>query len=196
MSDHQLIETRVCIDGPDTYPAFIDPTNLGVAPHFTLDTVRQLAAKTQADAAKHDPRGAETVHVIQTAPNRKGESGTVVLHIRWWLEADGDPELAVLVVAPTGHGLYQVGADGEWAWSIAWWWCACGKDNEWHATQCAGCHLTRTDQRDEPAPCDCGCNLELGAYGEYDTTSSASRQHFIDTGRFLRWSESDAQPSL
>ncbi|MGW4731810.1 hypothetical protein ACWEQC_22050 [Streptomyces shenzhenensis] len=183
-----LIATRVCIDGPDTYPAFIDPTETfgsRVVPYFTLDTVRQLAHDTQAGAAKHDPRGAAAIHIVETTPDRNGEPGRVVLHIDWWQEANVGPEDAVLVVAPNEHGLYPIGRE-NWHWSVAWWRCACGTANEWHVSQCSGCHLTRTAQPDKPTPCDCGCNPELGAYGEYDTTSSASRQHFVDTGRFLR----------
>ncbi|WP_372412623.1 hypothetical protein [Streptomyces luteireticuli] len=35
-------------------------------------------------------------------------------------------------------------------------------------------------------PCTCGCDIAFGDYGDYDTESPASRQHFVDTGRFLR----------
>ncbi|MFE6272252.1 hypothetical protein ACFVQ9_26065 [Streptomyces goshikiensis] len=35
-------------------------------------------------------------------------------------------------------------------------------------------------------PCTCGCDTSTGSYGDYDTESSVSRQHRIDTGRFLR----------
>lgn len=64
--------TRVCVDGPATYPAFVvKHARYGqrVTPYFTLDTVRQLADDTQKAAAQYDPHSAETIHVLDTAPD-------------------------------------------------------------------------------------------------------------------------------
>lgn len=72
----------------------------------------------------------------------------------------------------------------EWSEPLSWQ-CACGYDNR-ATEECSGCHLTRAGQGEKMQPCTCGCDPTPGHYGSYDTESSASRQHFIDTGRFLR----------
>ncbi|MER0476961.1 hypothetical protein ABR737_01080 [Streptomyces sp. Edi2] len=64
------------------------------------------------------------------------------------------------------------------------WVCACAFENP--GVDCGGCHLTRAGQGECMPPCTCGCDTAFGRYGDYDTESSVSRQHFIDTGRFLR----------
>lgn len=69
------------------------------------------------------------------------------------------------------------------------WTCACAALNPGDSEDCRGCHLTRSGQGSPMPPCTCGCNPAPGRYGEFDTESSASRQHFIDTGRFLRHGE-------
>ena len=69
------------------------------------------------------------------------------------------------------------------------WACACAMQNPGDREDCRGCHLTRAGQGEPMPPCTCGCDPSPGRYGEYDTESSASRQHFIDTGRFLRYGE-------
>ncbi|MEU4080377.1 hypothetical protein [Streptomyces venezuelae] len=66
------------------------------------------------------------------------------------------------------------------------WTCACAFENSGAGEQCGGCHLTRSGQGEPMPPCTCGCDTSSGQFGDYDTESSASRQHFIDTGRFLR----------
>ena len=66
------------------------------------------------------------------------------------------------------------------------WVCACAFANPGHEEQCGGCHLTLAGQGEPMPPCTCGCDTSFGTYGDYDTESSVSRQHFIDTGRFLR----------
>ena len=66
------------------------------------------------------------------------------------------------------------------------WTCACAFTNTGGTEDCGGCHLTRSGQGEPMPPCACGCDPTPGQYGDYETQSSASRQHFIDTGRFLR----------
>ncbi|MEJ8640011.1 hypothetical protein [Streptomyces sp. MS2.AVA.5] len=66
------------------------------------------------------------------------------------------------------------------------WMCACAFENLAAATDCGGCHLTRAGQGEPMPPCACGCDPAPGRYGDFDTESSVSRQHFIDTCRFLR----------
>ncbi|MEU2264974.1 hypothetical protein ABZ568_00670 [Streptomyces olindensis] len=141
-----MIATRVCIDGPDTYPALIveDDRHGGrVTPYFTLDGVRQLAADTHK-YAERDPRSAETIHILETAPDAAGERGTIVLHADWVVEDQDGPADAARVVAPNEHGLYRIGPD--WHWSLAWWWCACETYNHWHEYRCSGCGMTRAEQ--------------------------------------------------
>ncbi|MER6632225.1 hypothetical protein ABT301_29095 [Streptomyces sp. NPDC000987] len=140
--------TRVCVDGLDAYPAFVaEHAQYGqrVTPYFTLDTVRQLATGTQEAAAQqHDPRSAETIHVLETAPDTAGNRGAIVLHTDWFTEVDEGPKDAVRTVVPNEHGLYPIGPD--WHWRIAWWVCGCGNDNAWHDDQCSACGLTRAEQ--------------------------------------------------
>ncbi|MCY0924480.1 hypothetical protein OS965_41495 [Streptomyces sp. H27-G5] len=66
------------------------------------------------------------------------------------------------------------------------WVCACAFDNPGSQESRGGCHLTRAGQGEPMPPCACGCDPSQGDYGDYDTESSVSRQHFIDSGRFLR----------
>ncbi|WP_406178034.1 hypothetical protein [Streptomyces canus] len=140
-----MIATRVCIDGPATYPAFVvKQYGRTVTPYFPLDTVRQLAADTQEFAAQHDPRSVETIHVLETAPDSAGERGTIVLHADWVIEDAEGPADAARIVAPDERGLYRIGPD--WHWSFAWWWCACETDNVWHEHRCSACGMTRAEQ--------------------------------------------------
>ncbi|MFJ7489704.1 hypothetical protein ACIQZB_00335 [Streptomyces sp. NPDC097727] len=122
-----------------------------------------------------------------------GARRTVVVHVRWqWLHEGGD--IPANVVPLSRDGLYGIGG-WEWTWHFAGWWCACGADWDWHETTCTNCDLTR-DTQPGKKPCDCGCDPEQGVTGEYDLESEASRAHLARTGRYLRWSESDAQPTL
>jgi hypothetical protein len=67
------------------------------------------------------------------------------------------------------------------------WICACAYENPGsESSHCGGCHLTRSGQGEPMPPCTCGCDTSFGDYGDYDTECCVSRQHFIDTGRFLR----------
>ncbi|MEH0579078.1 MULTISPECIES: hypothetical protein [Streptomyces] len=132
MSERCEIETRVCIDdtfGP--YDAKLDPTNLWngfLAPHFTLDTVKKMAARTTEMAEEecgytsvptvHVIEGRtdspSSVHVIDGGLDRDGHPRRIVAHVRWPL-ADQDPNQAVSIfkvqpgtevdtTEPTGEG--------------------------------------------------------------------------------------------
>ncbi|GGZ73172.1 hypothetical protein ACFOOM_01000 [Streptomyces echinoruber] len=139
--------TRVGVDGLGSYPAFVvEHARLGqlVAPHFTLDTVRQLADDTQKAAAQYDPRSAETIHVLDAAPAPDGTRRSIVLHTDWCIEVDDGPADAVRVVAPDQFGLYPVAPD--WHWRITTWSCVCGNANAWDDDQCHACTLTRAGQ--------------------------------------------------
>jgi hypothetical protein len=172
MPDRQMIETRVCIDdflGP--FDAKVDPTDLWngfVSPRFTLEVVRQLAARTQqlADECGHD--SVDTVHVIDGGTGEDGHPRAVVLRVSWQFFDEG-ARTVTAIIEPDDEGLYGVGG-WEWTWGYAVWWCACGSCQPWHEIECQG-------------------NPEQGVWGEYAVDNIESRAHWIRTGRFLRWSE-------
>lgn len=114
-----MIRARVSIEGPASYEAYLSPGvhfNGWACPSFTLDTVRQLAADTQARAAAPGGSDADTVHVIDGGMTPAGEPCVVVLLVRWVYLGDG-PEEAATVVSPNSDGLYPVGA-WEWCWYV------------------------------------------------------------------------------
>ncbi|MFF9785628.1 hypothetical protein [Streptomyces nigrescens] len=115
-------------------------------------------------------------------------------HQRFWWELRHPHTGELIHTPPTGLTRRQtrmlasgtsVGTDA----APACWTCACAMQNSGTNEDCLGCHLTRLGQGEPMPPCTCGCDTSPGQYGEYDTQSSASRQHFIDTGRFLRHGE-------
>ncbi|WP_371098427.1 hypothetical protein [Streptomyces sanglieri] len=125
----------------------------------------------------------------------RGAHRAVVIHIRWqYLDEGSDTAASIVQPNPNVEDLYGIGG-WEWTWHFAIWWCACGANWNWHETTCTTCDLTR-DTQPEKKPCDCGCDPEQGAAGEYDLESEASRAHLTSTGRYLRWSESEAQPEM
>ncbi|MGW2700862.1 hypothetical protein [Streptomyces sp. NPDC001340] len=158
-----LIETRVCID--DTFGPFdakLDPTNRWngwLSPYFTLDTVRELAARTQQMADEYGHDSVDTIHVfpvlhvVDGGTDREGEPRAVVVHIRWQYLDDG-AESAATIVQPNDEGLYGIGG-WEWTWHFATWPCPCD-NNPWHETRCEFCGLHRpevasADQTDDRA---------------------------------------------
>ncbi|WP_405526838.1 hypothetical protein OG426_30640 [Streptomyces canus] len=146
-SNARMIETRVCIDdrlGP--YDAKLVPANRwhgSVSPFFTLDVVRELAARTQEVAHEYGHDRNDTIHVIDS----QREPRALVLHIRWsYLDQDGGS--AVSIIQPNDEGLYGIGG-WEWTWNFASWQCACGSTMHWHVTDCEGCDPTRDTQPDK-----------------------------------------------
>ncbi|REE61478.1 hypothetical protein BX257_4057 [Streptomyces sp. 3212.3] len=148
------IHTRVCIDsmlGP--YDAKLDPThrwNGWLSPYFTLDTVRQLAARTQEMAEEDGFDCVDTIHVIDGDTDSDGEPRAVVVHIRWQYLGEG-AESAASIIQPNDEGLYGVGG-WEWTWHFASWTCACGTDAYWHVETCENCGAARDGQLQEQAP--------------------------------------------
>ncbi|WP_432001604.1 hypothetical protein [Streptomyces sioyaensis] len=105
------IETFVCVDDENIYPALIDRTNLWngwVSPGFKLDAVRQLAAHTEEAAEAYGHDCADQIKVIDGGPE------PVVLHIRWQYLSD-EPGSAATVVKPDEDGRYWIGG-WEWTW--------------------------------------------------------------------------------
>ncbi|MFD3455807.1 hypothetical protein ACFWVC_26965 [Streptomyces sp. NPDC058691] len=143
------IQTRVCIDdflGP--FDAKVDPTNRWngfLSPFFTLDTARQLAARTQqlADESGHD--SVDTIHVIDGG-TRAGEPRAVVVHVSWqWHEEN----TGVSIIEPNSEGLYGIGG-WSWCWDFASWVCTCGTHTDWHELQCEDCGLPRPEAAAAP----------------------------------------------
>lgn len=149
--DDCTIRTRVCIDdmlGP--YDALVDPDaqwNGRLSPHFTLDTVRELATRTQQMADEYGHDSTDTIHVIDGGADIEGEARAVVLHIRWqYLPESG----AATVVEPNEQGLYGIGG-WEWTWHFAGWTCACSSYPDWHITECPECGRLRDPQLPDTA---------------------------------------------
>lgn len=125
---------RVMVSNNGTkYPAFIDPDERDdkegyVKPYFDLDTVRELAANTQADVEEFGHGLIDTVHVIDgdedgnppalvvvvnwtdIEPKGVAQATTIVEPIRYREDddQDDDPEDA-------GEPLWPVGGF-EWCW--------------------------------------------------------------------------------
>ncbi|MEE1805958.1 hypothetical protein [Streptomyces sp. BE133] len=76
----------------------------------------------------------------------------MVLCVDWplWRGEDIGADQVTNVVEPDSERRYIIGA-WKWVWRIAWWWCACGQDNDWHVTDCESCDLTRDAQPQKSA---------------------------------------------
>ncbi|MFD8774503.1 hypothetical protein [Streptomyces sp. NPDC059916] len=104
------IETFVCVDDRNIYPALIDRENRWngwVSPGFTLDAVRRLAAHTTEMAEQYGHDCVDQITVIDGPV-------PVVLHVRWqWFTEE--PTRATNVVKPDENGRYWIGG-WEWCW--------------------------------------------------------------------------------
>lgn len=142
-----MVASRVIVDGLPPFEAYV-PDHAGPGeythPLFTLNAVRSIAAHTQELAAQRDPRSAETIHLIETAPDSTGNRGAIVLHTDWTIEGDEGPADAARTVIPDANGLYRIGPD--WHWSVTTWTCWCEMDNAWHTGRCDSCGRTRAEQ--------------------------------------------------
>ncbi|MFF5968232.1 hypothetical protein ACFY64_31815 [Streptomyces collinus] len=89
-------------------------------------------------------------------PNGKGETRTVIVHVRWQWAQESDT--ATNVIEPNRDGLYGIGG-WEWTWSCEVWWCPrCGSHANWHDTECL-CGLTRPATQLGVAAWTAGCIL-------------------------------------
>jgi hypothetical protein len=113
-----MVQVRVCANDVDIYPAWVDPTDQRdgyVKPWFDLETVRQLAANTQHDAARWGQGSIDTVHVLDGMVDRTEHA--VVMVICWmWLGGDRR-EQAVEILQPNEDGRYAVGGH-DWSWYV------------------------------------------------------------------------------
>ncbi|WP_331733956.1 hypothetical protein OHU34_46200 (plasmid) [Streptomyces sp. NBC_00080] len=139
-----MIDSRVWIDtsfGP--FPAKVDPAdrwNNSLRPRFTLDTVREVAARTQEMAEVCGYESVDTAHVID-GDTLRGGPRAVVLFVTW-RHYDANPEEVTHVITPDEEGLYTIGA-GCWAWGFVPWKCVCGFRMDWHVARCPACRAPR-----------------------------------------------------
>jgi hypothetical protein len=127
-----LTATRVLIPGVtgpyDTYVDLADHWNGYARPLFPLDTVRRIAADTQAEAARHGHGSVDTVHVLEGGGNCAGHDDSAdraeyaVVLVICWMHLDGDKrEQATEVLQPNEDGRYAIGG-------FEWWWYALSDD--------------------------------------------------------------------
>ncbi|MEU2462100.1 hypothetical protein ABZ604_31525 [Streptomyces sp. NPDC012473] len=111
----KTIDTWVSLGG-EIYAARIDPTNRyrgTVAPLFTLDTVRKLAADLLQDTDRPGNRNGDTIHVIEGGVNDDGTQKAVIAHIQWMYLDEGATSTSFLHA--NEDGLFPVG-DWDWSW--------------------------------------------------------------------------------
>ncbi|MGJ3558917.1 hypothetical protein ACR6C2_08025 [Streptomyces sp. INA 01156] len=110
-----LVEVMVCANDRDRYPALVDPDDQRdgfVKPWFSLETVRRIAADTQAEAARYGHGSTDTVHVIDGTVEQTGHA--VVLVVSWMYLGSEWREDAAEVLQPKA-GRYAVGGH-DWQW--------------------------------------------------------------------------------
>ncbi|KQW13539.1 hypothetical protein [Streptomyces sp. Root369] len=120
-----MVDVTVCANDEDRYPAKVDPEDQKdgyVKPWFDLDTVRRLAALTQADAAAYGHGSIDTVHVLEGSDANQGRDGSMnvtryaVVVVVSWMYLNGEKhERAVEVLQPNAEGRYAVGGH-DWCW--------------------------------------------------------------------------------
>ncbi|MET7622733.1 hypothetical protein [Streptomyces sp. NPDC005408] len=114
-----MITAMVSVGDRRSYLALVDPTvkvNGWVLPRFTLDTVRQLADDTQADALRYGHDCTDTVHVIEGGTTDDGERQVIVVHVRWPYYEES-PDGGADIVTPGDDGRYAIGGC-QWTWQI------------------------------------------------------------------------------
>ncbi|MGW3308264.1 hypothetical protein ACWDG9_16950 [Streptomyces sp. NPDC001073] len=121
----EMVDVMVCANEVNRYPAKVDPTDQRdgyVKPWFDLETVRRIAADTQADAVRYGYDAIDTVHLLPGGDDRVGHDGPVegakyaVVLVVCWMYLDGDKrEQAVEIVPPSADGRYAIGGF-EWCW--------------------------------------------------------------------------------
>ncbi|MFE2425005.1 hypothetical protein [Streptomyces hokutonensis] len=115
--ESRMVEVVVSANETDRYPALVDPSDQAsdgyVKPWFDLGTVRQIAANTQADAARYGHGSIDTVHVIDGTVD--GTRHAVVLLIAWMYLGGDSHEKATQVLQPNDDDRYAVGGHA-WCW--------------------------------------------------------------------------------
>lgn len=111
-----MVDVMVCANDRDRYPARIDPADQRdgyVKPWFDLDTVRRIAADTEAGAARYGHGSIDTVHVLDGTVDGAGH---VVVLVVCWMHLGGEKhQEAVEVCQPNADGRYAIGGH-DWCW--------------------------------------------------------------------------------
>ncbi|MEU1180615.1 hypothetical protein ABZ464_23735 [Streptomyces sp. NPDC005820] len=113
-----MVDVMVCANERDHYPAKVDPADQRdghVRPWFDLDTVRWIAADTQAEAARYGHGSADTVHVLDGTVDNTAHA--VVLVISWMYLGGERHEKATEILQPNAVGRYAVGGH-DWCWYV------------------------------------------------------------------------------
>ncbi|WP_030236839.1 hypothetical protein [Streptomyces sp. NRRL S-350] len=111
-----MIQTLVCCNDRDRYPAMVDPADQRdgyVKPWFDLETVREIAAASQEEAARYGHGSVDTVHVLDG--DVSGTAHAVVLVVCWMYLGGERAEEAAEILRPNADGRYAVGGH-EWCW--------------------------------------------------------------------------------
>ncbi|MGW4007935.1 hypothetical protein [Streptomyces sp. NPDC004763] len=112
----RMVEVMVSANEHDRYPALVDPDDQHdgyVRPWFDLDTVRRIAADTQAAAERYGHGAADTVHVLDGSVD--GTAHAVVLLVTWMDLGTDCHEQATEILQPNADGRYAVGGH-DWCW--------------------------------------------------------------------------------
>ncbi|MET7809779.1 hypothetical protein ABZT26_02830 [Streptomyces sp. NPDC005395] len=114
----RMVEVMVSANEVDRYPALVDPDDQHdgyVRPWFDLDTVRRIAADTQAAAEEYGHGSIDTVHVLDGTVDGTGHA--VVLLVTWMDLGTDCHEQAAEIVQPNADGRYAVGGH-DWCWFV------------------------------------------------------------------------------
>lgn len=111
-----MVDVLVCANDHDRYSAKVDPADQRdghVRPWFALDTVREIAEDTQAEAARYGHGSADTVHVVEGDVH--GMAHAVVLVVSWMYMGSEWRREAAEILHPNAEGRYAVGGH-DWCW--------------------------------------------------------------------------------
>ncbi|MDQ0762020.1 hypothetical protein [Streptomyces canus] len=111
-----MVDVTVCANDRDRYPAKVDPADQRdgyVRPWFDLDTVRWIAADSQAEAVRYGHGSVDTVHVLDGSVDRTAHA--VVLVVSWMYLGGDKHEQATEILQPNEVGRYAVGGH-DWCW--------------------------------------------------------------------------------
>jgi hypothetical protein len=112
----EMVDVMVSANEVHRYPAKVDPADQRdgfLKPWFDLDTVRRIAADTQAEARTFGHGSIDTVHVLDGVVDRKLHS--VVLVISWMYLGGDKHEQATEILQPNAVGRYAIGGH-DWCW--------------------------------------------------------------------------------
>ncbi|MFF0092716.1 hypothetical protein ACFYSF_22525 [Streptomyces canus] len=111
-----MVDVTVCANERDHYPAKVGPEDQReghVRPWFDLDTVRQIAADSHAEAMRYGHGSVDTVHVLEGTVDGTGHA--VVLVVSWMYLGGDKHEQATEILQPNAEGRYAVGGH-DWCW--------------------------------------------------------------------------------